>query len=70
VDGKPKQCPRPNYQQDWPAYDSAQVNEKAEFQALLADLCRGIEEPERKPGRGRPPASLADQAFAGCFKVY
>ena len=37
---------------------------------LLSDLCRGIKEPEREPGRGRPPNALADLAFAACYKVY
>jgi hypothetical protein len=36
----------------------------------LAELCPGIEEPDRKQGRGRPSASIADQAFAAVFKVY
>jgi hypothetical protein len=62
--------PRKTYAQDWPVYNAAQKAEKAEFLQLLSDLCVDIEEPERKPGRGRPPASLADQAFAACFKVF
>jgi SWIM zinc finger len=36
--------PRKTYKQDWPAYNAAQTNEKQMFQALLADLCKGIEE--------------------------
>src|SRR2546423_1240881 len=36
---------RKTYPQNWPAYNAAQTNEKAKFQALLRDLCAGIEEP-------------------------
>src|ERR1051326_4049643 len=67
--GEPIERPKPTYKQVWPAYDAAQKNEKAEFLQLLAELCQGIIEPERKPGRGRPPAPLASQAFAALFKV-
>jgi transposase len=66
----PIQFPRKTYTQDWSAYEAAQANEKAEFLQLLSDLCSMIVEPERKRGRGRPPASLADQVFAACYKVY
>jgi len=69
-DGEPIRFPRKTYTQNWPAYEAAQTNEKAEFLQLLSDLCRMIVEPERKRGRGRPPASLADQVFAACYKVY
>jgi hypothetical protein len=41
------------YRQDWSAYDAAQKYEKKEFLLVLDDLCAGIEEPERKPDRGR-----------------
>ena len=64
---------RPTYKQNWPAYDAAQIHEKAKFQSLLQDLCRGIPEPPRK-GKGtkggRPPVPMADRAFACAFKVY
>ena len=69
-DDGPQEWPRKTYAQDWPAYNAAQTHEKEEFRFLLADLCRCIEEPERKPGRGRPPASLEAQAFAACYKVF
>jgi predicted nucleic acid-binding Zn finger protein len=69
-DDGPQVWPRRTYAQNWPAYDAAQKNEKAEFLALLADLCGNVEEPERRSGKGRPPAPLAAQAFAACFKVY
>jgi transposase len=61
-------APRPTYKQDWPAYNQAQRNEKPRFQALLHDLCLGIEEPEQETGRPRQP--LRDVVFASVFKVY
>jgi transposase len=59
---------RQTYAQDWPAYNQAQTHEKDHFQDLLADLCRGIQEPPQKTGRPRIPA--ADSVFSACFKVY
>jgi len=59
---------RKTYAQDWPAYNAAQVNEKAQFQTLLYDLCQSIEEPAYKFGRPRTP--LADAVFAVTFKTY
>ncbi len=61
---------RPTYRQDWPNYNAAQVNERRHFMELLADLCRGIPEPPRKPGRGRKPIPLADAVYSAVFKVY
>ncbi len=61
---------RKTYPQNWPAYNKAQMNEKREFQALLADLCSKIEEPPRKPGRGRPTFRMADVIFSVVYKVY
>jgi len=64
-----KTCaPRPTYKQNWPAYNKAQRNEKPKFQAILADLCRGIDEPEQEIGR--PRLSLRDVTFSAAFKVY
>ena len=59
---------RKTYRQDWPAYNAAQTTEKHAFQVLLADLCRGIEEPEQE--KGRPSASLRDMVFSAIFKVF
>jgi transposase len=59
---------KPKYRQEWHAYNAAQVNEKAKFQLLLHELCRGIEEPIQGMGRRRLP--LADVIFASAFKVY
>ena len=56
------------YKQEWSAYNQAQTNEKERFQALLADLCKGIEAPEQTFGRPRLP--LADMVFSSAFKVY
>lgn len=57
------------YRQNWPAYNAAQTNEKAKFQTLLRDLCKGVEEPAPQ-GRGRPRIPMADAIFAAAFKVY
>jgi len=64
---------RATYKQDWPAYNAAQIHEKARFQELLADLCRGVPEPAKPHGGakgGRPPVPMADRVFAAAFKVY
>lgn len=61
------------YRQNWPAYNAAQTTEKATFQALLHDLCKGIQQPERTVGKapgGRIPLSYADMLFSVVFKVY
>jgi len=57
------------YPQAWAAYNSAQTNEKDKFQALLRDLCRGIQEPQTQK-RGRPTLPLPDAVFSATFKVY
>lgn len=60
---------RATYQQNWHAYNKAQVHEKHTFQVLLRDLCNGIAEPiEQK--RGRPRIPLDDAIFSAVFKVY
>ena len=59
---------RKTYPQNWRAYNAAQTTEKATFQTLLRDLCKGIKEPPS--GRGRPTIPLADAIFAAVFKVY
>jgi transposase len=56
------------YEQDWPAYNAAQTNEKDKFQILLRDLVARLPEPE--PKRGRPRLSPRDAVFAAVFKVY
>jgi transposase len=60
---------RKNYPVNWPAYNAAQMNEKKEFQKLLADLCKGIVEIGR-PSRGRPAVPLSDAIFSIVYKVY
>lgn len=61
---------RPTYRQVWPAYNKAQMNEKDQFQTLLADLCRGVNAPVVPRKRGRQPVLLSDALFAAVFKVY
>jgi transposase len=56
------------YKQEWTAYNQAQTNEKDRFLELLAELCKGIEEPIQENGRPRLP--LSDMIFASAFKVY
>ena len=57
------------YPQNWTAYNAAQSVEKDRLQVLLADLLRGVAEPERK-GRGRKPHTVRDSIFAMVFKTY
>jgi hypothetical protein len=61
---------RKTYPQNWPAYNAAQTTEKAQVALLLKSLCEGIEEPQRKPGPGRPPLLLRDKIFAAVTKIY
>src|SRR5207253_3170965 len=61
---------RPTYRQDWPAYNEAQSQEKERFRVLLADLCAGIPEPDRKGVRGQRPHPVKDALFAMTYKVY
>jgi transposase len=56
------------YGQNWPAYNTAQTNEKTRFMTLLADLCQGIQVPAQR--LGRPRVSLQDVVFGAAFKVY
>ena len=60
---------RKTYPQNWTAYNAAQSEEKTRFGVLLADLCRGIQQPIRE-GRGLPALPLADMLFASAYKVY
>lgn len=60
---------RKTYPQNWPAYNAAQTEEKTRFGILLADLCKGIQQPIHE-GRGRPALPLADMLFASAYKVY
>jgi transposase len=67
-DGCTEKPKRPTYRQDWPAYNTAQTNEKALFQELLHQLCQHIEEAPQ--AMGRPRHAAADLLFATAFKVY
>jgi len=60
---------RTTYPQNWPAYNAAQTNEKDKFQTLLADLCRGIPQPQERK-MGRPSLPISDAIFSATFKVY
>lgn len=57
------------YTQAWPAYNRAQVEEKATVQALLRGLCDGIETPAHT-GRGPKPIPLSDVVFGLVMKTY
>ena len=59
---------RKTYSQQWCKYNYAQVNEKAQFQALLYQLCQRIDEPPQTMGRPRVP--IADLIFCAAMKVY
>lgn len=56
------------YSRSWTHYNAAQSEEKTRFVALLADLCRGVKQPEQANGRPRLP--LSDMVFATVLKVY
>ena len=43
------------YSQNWPAYNKAQTNEKAQFMVWLHDLCKCVPEPQQTFGRHRLP---------------
>jgi len=60
---------RPQYQQNWPAYNHAQIHEKEYFQILLQGLCDDLPD-EPKQVRGRPRIPLADAVYAAVMKVY
>ncbi len=47
---KPKKV---KYTQDWPAYNAAQANERANFVHLLHALCEGVQTPEQVGGAAR-----------------
>lgn len=58
-----------NYQQNWPAYNAAQVEEKIQFLDILGDLCSYI--PDYPDGKvGRPRMSLQQMTFCVVSKVY
>jgi transposase len=60
---------RKTYPQNWAAYNTAQCSEKATFQKLLADLCKGLVTPEQS-GRGQRRLAMSDAVFAAVFKIY
>jgi transposase len=60
---------RKTYPQQWPAYNMAQTQEKAQFLYLLHKLCQGVGSPAQH-GAGRRRFPLEDMIFAMAFKVY
>jgi transposase len=47
------------------------MTEKKRFQALLFDLCRGVQDPPRPPGKSGPkPTPMRDMVFTSALKVY
>jgi transposase len=70
----PTPAPRPKrrtYPRNWPAYNAAQIEEKARVELLLKALCEGIEQPARPAGtRGRHAYSRRDAIFGCVMKVY
>ena len=63
-----KEEKKPTYQQNWHAYNTAQVKEQELFMKLLADLCENVEDPLYT--YGRPRLSLKNMVFASTLKVY
>ena len=61
---------RVTYPQNWAAYNRAQKNELKTFDHLLRDLVSGVDEPPRKPGKGRMPLSRKEGLFCAIQKVY
>jgi len=67
----PRKPKRKTYPRNWPAYNAAQIEEKAHVEVLLKALCEGIEQPPRRPGaRGRDAYSRRDAIFGCVMKVY
>lgn len=64
------QTVRKTYRQNWPAYNAAQTNEKAQFQILLRELCSGIADPPASKKGGRPRIPMNDAVFSAVFKIY
>jgi hypothetical protein len=60
---------RKTYKQEWPAYNMAQTQEKAQFVYLLHQLCQGVGSPAQH-GKGQRRLPLEDMLFAMAFKVY
>jgi len=60
---------RTTHQQDWPAYNEAQVEEKSTVQSLLRGLCDSVQTPAHA-GRGPKPIPLSDVVFAMAMKCY
>ena len=62
------QSQRKTYSQNWPAYNSAQCQEKLMFLQILDEIVSKFQT-ERKQN-GRPRKDISDILFACCLKVY
>ena len=56
------------YSQNWPAYNTAQRDEKPEFMHLLSELCSRVLQPAQAKGRPRLP--LSEMLFCAGLKMY
>ena len=63
-----KPTERKTYPQNWPAYNTAQCQEKIMFLQILSELTGKIETDRNEVGR--PKKEFSDLAFACCLKVY
>ncbi len=59
---------RKTYPQNWPAYNSAQCQEKLMFMQILQEICSRLYWEGGK--NGRPKIPMDDLLFACCLKVY
>jgi hypothetical protein len=59
-------------QQNWRAYEAAQMTERARVPQLLHSLCEScVDEPEGVPGKpGRKPIPRREAIYAAVMKVY
>jgi transposase len=60
---------RTTHEQNWPAYNAAQCEEKEAIQRLLRGLCDSIPNPPHA-GRGPKPVPMSDAVFAMTMKVF
>lgn len=60
--------PKRQYTQRWREYNLAQTRERSHFEALLYELCRGIDLPVQT--MGRPRLNLSDVIYSSAYKTY
>jgi len=61
--------PKPTYQQDWPAYNAAQSQEKIIAEKMLLEILDSFEEKKLKV-RGRPQINLKGRIYSMFLYVY